>query len=456
MEGGKRSAAARVAIAVLVVCGCGLGVAASVSSAQSAGGSAPGGPGATSYMDVARKDCFGTARNTTSKVWFTVADGVLSDVFSPTIENSNVNTVQYIVTDGTSFADLQQRDMTYTVSSPDRSGMVCRVVSTDASHHFQLVSDYITDPARDSVVVRTTLEPLRGAAGSIKKLKVYVRYDATIDNTGGGGAPNGAPNDATVDPATTALVSSDTNTPSGPFAAQVVGALVADHPFLSESSGFVGTPSDGLEQLDTYHRLVDPYRSADDGHVVQTARGTQTAGRSRLRSDSPPGLRARSPPPGRALRARSPRLWRVTSAAGAPMTTPCIRRRRGCPATRPPTTPRCSAPTGCRPMCSRRPRTRPTSAPLSPRPRIPGASPCRRAPPTPDGHTGRCSRVIATRRSPVCWRTATGRAAGRWSASFLTKCSSPTAASRATRRSTARWHQTLSGCRRSTRPPTRS
>ena len=196
---------------------------------------------------------------------------MLSDVFSPTIENTNVNTVQYIVTDGTTFADLQQRDMTYAVSSPDRSGMVCRVTSTDRAR-FRLVSDYITDPARDSVVVHTTLEPLPGAAASIRDLKVYVRYDATIDNTGGGGATNGGANNATVDPATTALVSSDTKTPDGPFSAQVVGALVADRPFLAESSGFVGTPSDGLAQLDTYHRLVDDYRSADDGNVVQTAR----------------------------------------------------------------------------------------------------------------------------------------------------------------------------------------
>jgi len=58
MEGGRRSAAARCGIALLVLCGCGMGIAASVSSAQSAGGSAPGGPGTTAYMDVARKDCF--------------------------------------------------------------------------------------------------------------------------------------------------------------------------------------------------------------------------------------------------------------------------------------------------------------------------------------------------------------------------------------------------------------
>jgi glucoamylase len=125
--------------------------------AAGAPSSAPDGPGAQSYLDLARKDCFGTARDRTSKVWYSIADGVLSDTFSPTIENSNVGTLQYVVTDGRKFADLQQRDMTYTVSSPDRSGMVCRVTSTDAAHQFRLVTDYLTDPARSSVIVHTAL-----------------------------------------------------------------------------------------------------------------------------------------------------------------------------------------------------------------------------------------------------------------------------------------------------------
>jgi hypothetical protein len=107
---------------------------AAESAASPRSATAPGGPGAQAYLDLARKDCFGTAPKTTSKVWFTVADGVLSDTFSPTIENSNVNTLQYIVTDGRSFTDLQQRDMTYTVSAPDRSGMVCQVTSRDPKH----------------------------------------------------------------------------------------------------------------------------------------------------------------------------------------------------------------------------------------------------------------------------------------------------------------------------------
>ena len=63
-------------------------------------GSASGQPGALSHFDLARKDCVGTARNRRSKVWFTVADGVLSDVYFPTNDNTNVETLQYVVTDG--------------------------------------------------------------------------------------------------------------------------------------------------------------------------------------------------------------------------------------------------------------------------------------------------------------------------------------------------------------------
>ena len=105
----------------------------------------------------------------------------------------------------------------------------------------------------------------------MRRLKVYVRYDATIDNTGGGGKTNALPNNAAIERG--ALVSSDTTAPTGPFAATVVGALAANRPFLDASSGFVGTPSDGLSQLDSNHRLRDDYGfTAMAGNVVQTAR----------------------------------------------------------------------------------------------------------------------------------------------------------------------------------------
>src|SRR4051812_49450772 len=113
-------------------------------ASAAAAGEAPGGPGVMSHFDLARKDCVGTARNTSSKVWYTVAGGVLSDVYYPTIDNTNVETLQYVVTDGRTFTDLQTRDMTYSVRSIDRSGLVCRVTSRDKHNRYSLITDYIT------------------------------------------------------------------------------------------------------------------------------------------------------------------------------------------------------------------------------------------------------------------------------------------------------------------------
>src|SRR3954454_15908464 len=123
---------------------------------------APGAPGALSHFDLARKDCLGTAAGKTSKVWYTIANGVLSDVYSPTVDNTNVETMQFVVTDGSTFTDIQTRDTTYIVRSLDSTGMACEVVSTARSGRYRIVADYVTDPWRDAVVVSLRLEPRPG------------------------------------------------------------------------------------------------------------------------------------------------------------------------------------------------------------------------------------------------------------------------------------------------------
>src|SRR3954463_1503285 len=104
------------------------GAAATVPRAPVPTGAAPGGPGTLSHFDLARKDCVGTAAGRTSKVWYTIANGVLSDVYSPTVDNTDVESMQFIVTDGSTFTDVQTRDTSFTVRSLDRSGMACEVI----------------------------------------------------------------------------------------------------------------------------------------------------------------------------------------------------------------------------------------------------------------------------------------------------------------------------------------
>src|SRR3954453_15191338 len=151
---------------------------------------ASGGPGALSHFDLARKDCLGTARNSTSKVWYTVANGVLSDVYFPTNDNTNFETLQYVVTDGKTFTDLQTRDTTYTVKATDDRALTCRVTSTAKSGRYKIVTDYVTDPARPTVLISSRFAALKG---KLSDYRLYVRHDPTLNGNGGGGSGNGGP-----------------------------------------------------------------------------------------------------------------------------------------------------------------------------------------------------------------------------------------------------------------------
>jgi len=254
----------------------GLAIAAPGAPAVAATGAAdatPGAPGAMSYFDLARKDCVGTAAATGSKVWYTVADGVLSDVYEPTIDNTDVSTLQYVVSDGATFSDLQTRDMTYTVTA-DPTGMACTVTSTDARHGFQLITTYITDPASDTVLMRTRLQDAPGSDVDLAGLHLYARLDAHVNGNGGGGSENAGANSGVVDTASGAPVpvifstNTVTDAINRDYAAATYMAL-AGTSARAASVGYAGTASDGLTQLDSAYALTT-YTSAPDGHIVAT------------------------------------------------------------------------------------------------------------------------------------------------------------------------------------------
>ena len=105
--------------------------------------------------------------------------------------------------------------------------------------------------------------------------------DATVNGNGGGGNPvsqNAGADDAVIDHSTGAPVpvSIDTQTSTiaanRDYATPIYAALRADRPFRAASSGYAGTASDGLVQLDTDRHLSATYATATDGNVVQIAK----------------------------------------------------------------------------------------------------------------------------------------------------------------------------------------
>ena len=255
----------RRVLSVLVVAGAlAGGLAPAVRAAV-----APGGPGSPSYYDLARKDCVGTARDGGSKVWFTVADGVLSDVYWPNVDATNVKTLQYEVTDGRSFTDLQTRDMSYR-SFSDPTGMACTVVASSAAHHYRLLTTYLADPGRDAVLMRTRFE---GPAAD----RVYVRLDPLAGGSGGGGDQNAGANSAQLDtlhgdPVPVAFnTNTTTQAVNRDYAVPTFEALQSSSGFSAASVGYAGTSSDGQQMLDA-DRALTAFDSAPNGHVALTAR----------------------------------------------------------------------------------------------------------------------------------------------------------------------------------------
>src|SRR5215813_7824857 len=270
-------------VAITTLLALAAGGATGTAGTAKAANVAPGEPGAPSYFDLARKDCVGTAMGTRSKVWYTVAGGALSDVYEPTIDNTNVSTLQYIVTDGSTFTDVQSRDMTYTVAA-DPTGMACTVTAANTSHGYQLTTTYITDPARDTVLMRTRLAALPGSGTDLAGLHVYARLDAHVNGNGGGGVQNAGANTGVIDTSTGSPVPviSSTNTVTNAvnrdYAVPTYMALGASVSSPAASVGYASSFSDGLIQLDLDHALT-PFDSAPDGHITATEEVTPARGR---------------------------------------------------------------------------------------------------------------------------------------------------------------------------------
>src|SRR5215217_7792872 len=229
-----------------------------VASAQ--GGVAPGAPGAPANWTTGNKQGLGTSVSTRSKVWYTLSDGALSEVYFPRGDSADVRSLEFAVTDGTSFVDRESEDTDHAVRLADARSLTYEQINTAKSGRYRITKTYVTDTRRDTVLMRVTFEPL--VAGDYR---LFALYDPAVGNSSlhDTAAREGAGTDV-------ALLASE---------GSVASALVASPGFTRTSSGFVGT-SDGWTDLEDNRRLDWDYDSAPDGNVLQTGELAVGAGPS--------------------------------------------------------------------------------------------------------------------------------------------------------------------------------
>ena len=220
----------------------------------------------------ANKTGFGTSYTTASKVWFTLQGGRLSEVYYPRLDTPSVRNLDFVVTDGHSFAvRVQDASTSLTrLASPDyglreelhgwpkdegvANSLIYQIANTDTAKRWRLTTTFVTDPSRPTLLIDVDFVSLDG-----QPYQLYAVYQPQLNNP-----MIEAPLNESGVTKGSALLASDEQM-------QVASALVASPALTETSNGYLGS-SDGWTQLSQHYQLTAHDCSAPDGTVVQTGR----------------------------------------------------------------------------------------------------------------------------------------------------------------------------------------
>jgi glucoamylase len=208
-------------------------------------------PGSPATWAPANKQAFGTGCSCGSRVWFTIADGILTEAFYPRTDNPQVREIQFVFTGGRDIFLEEKRDFAHQVErmAPAQG---YRVRSSHSPRRFVVTKEVISSPTRSCIMVHTELD---GAPELIDSLETFVLCTPHLDDSGSG-------NNAHIVSASGREL----------LAAERDGTwLVIDVScgFAQLSCGYVGS-SDGYSDLSKHRRMTFEFDHARQGNVMLT------------------------------------------------------------------------------------------------------------------------------------------------------------------------------------------
>jgi glucoamylase len=221
---------------------------------------APGGPGLPPRWTRGSKEAVGTAYSTSSHVWYTVAAGILTEVFYPTIDTPQIRDLQFLVTDGASFFHDERRNTRSSVECVDDTALGFEIVNRAENGLYTIRKTLIGAPHHDCVLMRTAFD---AAPDVLRGLRAYVLCAPHLEI---GGWHNNA---ETLD------------TKAGPILVAFKGGtwmvLGATARILKRSCGYVAV-NDGWTDLHDNLAMDWEYDAAYDGNIAVTAQVDLTDG----------------------------------------------------------------------------------------------------------------------------------------------------------------------------------
>jgi glucoamylase len=213
-------------------------------------GSAFGHPGLSPVWTTSNKDGIGTAYATSSRVWFTLADGILTEIYYPTIDRPQVRDAQFLVTDGESFFHAEKRDLVSEVVRVEAQTLGYHVTNSDPGGRYRIEKQIISDPHSSCVLINARLVAFPAWAG---KLKLFFLLAPHLEVSGSNNSA--AKINLAGQPALLAWKNSN------------YLAIACSPGFTRTSCGFVGF-SDGWQDLHGNFRMDWEFDRAENGNVA--------------------------------------------------------------------------------------------------------------------------------------------------------------------------------------------
>ena len=213
---------------------------------------ATGKPGDKPTWSSGAKTLVGTAAASKSRIWFTIGNGTLNEIYFPDVDQANTRSIRFLVTDGKDFFSDEEWDATHTVKwlAPGVPG--CHIESKCKAGRYTLVKDIVTDPIRDTLLMRVRFT----SVDSPIPLKLYLYEEPHMGD-------QGKQNAAWIGDykGVAMLFAQRTNNSL---------AIAIDPPALQMTCGYVGTSSDGFKELSAFSSLPSANLAAD-GNVCLIA-----------------------------------------------------------------------------------------------------------------------------------------------------------------------------------------
>ena len=123
--------------------------------------SSPGHPGIPPTWASSAKNGVGTAIARESRIWFTISQGIVSELYYPELDQANTRDFQFLVSDGRDFFSEEKLQTKHEISPIEQGAPAYKLTNTCLDGRFRIAKTILTDPHRNVLLQKVEFEPLR-------------------------------------------------------------------------------------------------------------------------------------------------------------------------------------------------------------------------------------------------------------------------------------------------------